>query len=78
MLENPKIEICAFSDGEWLRISALAVEDPRLEAQQHMLDMYPSLKSRYQAGDGNTQIFALEHGTAIFSSFTSEPRIITF
>lgn len=78
MLENPKIEICAFDGEKWLRVSALAVEDPRLEAQQHMLDTHPSLKSRYQAGDGNTQIFALEHGTAVFSSFTEEPKTITF
>ena len=78
MLENPKIEICAFDGENWLRVSALAVEDPRLEAQQHMLDTHPSLKSRYQAGDDNTQIFALEHGTAVFSSFTEEPQTITF
>lgn len=78
MMENPKIEICAFHGGRWLRVAAKAVEDPRLEAQQHMLDEYPSLKDRYQAGDGNTQIFALTEVTATFSSFTEEPRTVTF
>ncbi|NLA75090.1 MAG: NimC/NimA family protein, partial [Deltaproteobacteria bacterium] len=36
--ENPKIEICAFSDGSWLRIEAIAVEDDRLAPKQAMLD----------------------------------------
>ena len=78
MMENPKIEICAFDGQRWLRISATAVEDPRLEAQKHMLDAYPSLQEMYQAGDGNTQIFALEQGVATFSSFTEAPYRITF
>lgn len=76
--QNPKVEICAFDGTQWLRLAAAAVEDPRLEAQEHMLDAYPSLKEMYQAGDGNTQIFALEHGTATFSSFTQPPRTLTF
>ena len=78
MMETPKIEICAFDGQRWLRISATAVEDPRLEAQKHMLDAYPSLQEMYQAGDGNTQIFALEQGIATFSSFTEAPYRITF
>ena len=75
---NPKVEICAFDGQSWLRLSAVAVEDERIEAQQHMLDTYPSLQSMYKAGDGNTQIFALEQATAVFSSFTAEPRTIQF
>ncbi|MDR3307474.1 MAG: pyridoxamine 5'-phosphate oxidase family protein, partial [Coriobacteriales bacterium] len=39
---NPKIEICAFADGAWLRVQAVAVEDDRIEAQEHMLAGYPS------------------------------------
>ena len=54
------------------------MEDPRLEAQKHLLDAYPSLQEMYQAGDGNTQIFALEQGIATFSSFTEAPYRITF
>lgn len=78
LLINPKAEICAFYQGRWLRIAARLVEDPRLEAQEHMLEAYPNLKNRYQAGDGNTQIFALEGATATFSSFTEEPYTVTF
>ncbi len=76
--QNPKVEICAFDGERWLRVAATAVEDPRLEAQEHMLAAYPSLQNMYKAGDGNTQIFASKHGTATFSSFTEAPRTVTF
>ncbi|MDR1444883.1 MAG: pyridoxamine 5'-phosphate oxidase family protein [Treponema sp.] len=75
---NPKIEICAFEGDTWIRIQALAVEDGRREAKQHMLDAYPSLKSKYSAEDSNTQVFYLKNAVAAFSGFTGEPRIITF
>ncbi len=78
ILANPKVELCAFDGERWLRVAATAVEDPRLEAQKHMLDAYPSLQKMYQPGDGNTQIFALKNGTATFSSFTEAPRTIHF
>lgn len=78
MIRNPKIEICAFDGERWLRIAATAVEDSRIEAQEHMLAAYPSLQGMYQAGDGNTQIFALTQVTATFSSFTEAPRMVTF
>jgi uncharacterized pyridoxamine 5'-phosphate oxidase family protein len=75
---NPKIEICAFDGDKWIRVQALAVEDDRREAQQHMLDAYPMLKDRYQAGDGNTQVLYLKDGTATISEFTKEPKTIKF
>ena len=78
MIRNPKIEICAFDGERWLRIAATAVEDSRIEAQEHMLAAYPSLQGMYQAGDGNTQIFALTQVTATFSSFTEAPRTVTY
>ena len=78
MIRNPKIEICAFDGERWLRIAATAVEDSRIEAQEHMLAAYPSLQGMYQAGDGNTQIFALTQVTATFSTFTEAPRTVTF
>ena len=78
MAANPKIELCAFQDGKWLRVSATAVEDPRVEAQKHMLDAYPSLQAMYQPGDGNTQVFYLKDATATFSSFGAPSETILF
>lgn len=74
--QNPKAEICAFKDGEWLRVSGELIEDDRVEARQSMLDAYPSLQKMYQADDGNTEVFYFKDATAIFSSFTHEPVII--
>ena len=73
---NPKIEICAFDGQQWLRVSAIAVEDTRIEAAESMLASHPSLQGRYKAGDGNTEIFKLTHVKATFSSFTSPSRTI--
>ena len=76
--EDPKIEICAFKDGVWLRVAAEAYADERVEAQQHMLDAYPSLQGMYRAGDGNTEVFRLKNGKATFSSFTAAPETVEF
>lgn len=78
IFQNPKVELCGFHGGKWLRVAAKAVEEPRLEAQEHMLDAYPNLRNRYAPGDGNNLIFALTEVTATFSSFTEEPRTVTF
>ena len=75
---NPKIEICAFQDGVWLRVAASAYADDRVEAQQHMLNAYPNLQGMYKAGDGNTEVFYLQDATATFSSFTAAPETIQF
>lgn len=75
---NPKAEICAFRDGEWLRVAGELIEDDRVEARQSMLDAYPSLKSMYAADDGNTEVFYFKSATATFSSFTHEPEVVKF
>jgi uncharacterized pyridoxamine 5'-phosphate oxidase family protein len=75
---NPKIEICAFNGENWIRIQAVAVEDGRREAKEHMLDAYPQLKGRYSADDDNTQVLYLKDAVATISSFTAEPKVIKF
>jgi uncharacterized pyridoxamine 5'-phosphate oxidase family protein len=75
---NPHVELCAVAGGEWIRIEAVLEEDDRIAAKQNMLDLYPSLKSRYSADDGNTQVLYLKNARATISSFTGEPKSITF
>ena len=75
---NPKCEICAFKDGEWLRVSAELVEDDRVEAKKSMLDAYPNLQSMYSADDGNTMVLYFKDATATFSSFAGAPETVTF
>ncbi len=78
LMANPKAEICAFKNGEWLRIAGELIEDDRLEARQSMLDAYPALQKMYAADDGNTQVFYFRNATATISSFTHEPQIVKF
>ena len=78
MAANPKVEICAFHNGQWIRIAGEAVWDDRIEAQKSMLDAYPSLQRMYQAGDGNTAVYWLKNAAATVSSFTAAPETVTF
>ncbi|MCR5024589.1 MAG: pyridoxamine 5'-phosphate oxidase family protein [Lachnospiraceae bacterium] len=75
---NPKVEICAFKNGEWLRVAGTLVEDDRREARQAMLDAYPSLQKMYSVDDGNTEVFYFKDAVATFSSFTKEPETEKF
>lgn len=75
---NPKAEICAFVNGDWLRVACELVEDDRREARVSMLDAYPDLKNMYDPDDGNTEVLYLQKATATFSSFTKASETITF
>ena len=75
---NPKVEICAFKNGEWLRVAGELVEDDRREARQSMLDAYPSLQGMYSADDDNTEVLYFKNATATFSSFSKAPEVVKF
>ncbi len=75
---NPKVEICAFMNGEWLRVACTLVEDDRREARVAMLEAYPSLQNMYSADDGNTEVFYMKDATATFSAFTHAPEVVKF
>ncbi len=76
--QNPKVELCAFDNEKWLRVSGKLVRDDRVEAKEHMLAAYPSLQAMYSATDDNTEVLYFTDATAVFSSFTSEPVTIQF
>ena len=75
---NPKVEICAFKDGTWLRVQAKLIEDSRREAKKDMLDHNPGLRRMYSEDDDNTEVVYFEDATATFSSFTAPPETVTF
>ncbi len=76
--ENPKVEICGFKDGKWIRVSGKLVLDDRIEAKKDMLDKNPDLRNMYDEHDDNTAVLYFESGKAVISSFTEEPKIIEF
>ena len=75
---NPKAEVCAFKDGQWLRVSGELIRDDRREPKAAMLEAYPSLHGMYSADDDNTEVLYFKDATAVFSSFTSAPRTVKF
>ena len=47
--KNPKVELCCFKDGKWLRLAGELVRDDRREAKADMLEHYsrtPRLRSQ--------------------------------
>ena len=75
---NPKAEICAFTEGEWVRITCELIEDDRTEAKKSMLDAYPMLRGMYDENDGNTQVFYMKNATVTFSAFGKAPETVEF
>lgn len=76
--ENPKVEICAFKDGAWLRVAGELVEDDRVEAKKSMLDEYTNLRAMYDENDGNTQVLYFKNAVATFSSFAAPDEVVEF
>jgi len=75
---NPNVELCAFKDGKWIRVSGKLVRDDRIEAKKDMLDKNPSLRGMYNENDDNTEVLYFESGIAVISSFTDAPKTIKF
>ena len=75
---NPKVEICAFNGGKWLRVSGELVNDDSRDVKVAMLEKLPMLKKMYSADDDNTQVLYFKNATATFYSFTEKPEVIKF
>lgn len=75
--ENNKIEICGMcDDGSWIRISAIAKRDCRLEVKKAMLEDPTGPSELYQAEDEIFEVLCLENAVCTKYSFTGEPIII--
>jgi uncharacterized pyridoxamine 5'-phosphate oxidase family protein len=75
---NPKVELSAFHQGNWIRVAGELAEDGRVEAKKSMLDAYPDLRSMYDENDSNTQVFYFKNAVATFSSFGGPAETVVF
>jgi len=75
---NPKVEVCAFLNGKWIRLAGELVNDDSRDVKVAMLEKMPTLKAMYDPDDGNTQVLYFRNATATISSFTEAPEVITF
>ena len=73
---NPKVEICGYKDGKWVRLTGELAEDDRRDIKVAMLEKMPGLKGMYDPDDGNMQMLYFKHATATFSSFTEAPETV--
>ena len=78
IIANPKVEICAFKEGKWLRLNGELLPDDRVEAKKDMLDKNPDLRSMYDEHDPNTIVLYFINGVATIYSFTDAPKVIEF
>ncbi len=77
--KNPKIEISGMTaNGEWLRLTAKAVRDPRVEARKAMLEANPDLRKMYSEDDGVMEVLYLTDATVAICSFTAAPKLSSF
>lgn len=76
--QNPKVEICAFLNGKWLRLSGELVNDDNREVKKALLDKMPYLRNMYSEDDDNTQMLYFKEATATFSSFSEGTKTYHF
>ena len=75
---NPKVEICGFKDGKWIRLTGNLIRDDRVEIKKELLDRNTELRGMYNENDDNTEALYFEKGVATVYSFTEQPKTITF
>ena len=78
LAQNPKAEICAQGDNEWIRVAATMVEDERVEAKKAVLDAHPHLRSMYNENDDNIAVYYFTDATATISSFSGDEKTLNF
>lgn len=71
---NPKVEICAFKDGKWIRITGELVEDDTREVKTLMLEKMPILRHMYNEDDGNMQMLYFKNAKVVLASFDGAPE----
>jgi len=76
IMANPQVELSAFDGETWIRIACTLMEDNRPEAQESMLQAYPTLLGRYAVNDGNTVVYYLRDATATFYTFSGGSRVV--
>lgn len=78
IIDNNNVEICAFNNGKWIRLSGKLIPDDRIDAKKDMLDKYPELRNMYNENDENTIVLYFKDAKAVIYSFTEDPKTIEF
>lgn len=76
--KNPKVEICAFKNGRWLRYKGTVVNCTTKETKEKAFVEMPSLRELYTVDDDIMQVFYLDDAEANFCTMTGESEVIRF
>lgn len=76
--KNNNVELSAFKDGKWIRVTGNLIIDDRYEAKKDMLEKNPDLRRMYDENDDNTIVLYFKNAKAVIYSFTESPRVIEF
>jgi uncharacterized pyridoxamine 5'-phosphate oxidase family protein len=80
MAVNPHIAIVAHERNSvnWIRITATAVNDDRLEAKQAVLADHPGMEAIYPPNGEDTQVLYLKDATATVYAYTTMQKTFQF
>lgn len=74
--DNPKVELCSFSKGKWMRVQAVVVEDKDIKVKQLMLESQPAVKKMYEGKEEILVVFKLKQVQAYLYQFGKEEEKI--
>ena len=79
LCENPKVELVASKQADWLRVYGEAVFETDYTIADKLMEIAPFLKNIYNEETGNKlEVFHLEHATAEFRSLLAVEESYSF
>lgn len=73
--KNPHVQIAVMGkDGTWIQLTGILKYDQRIEPLKAMEEKYPDFADKYNKDtESENAVFFFEEGTAIVSSYRTEP-----
>lgn len=75
--ENPKVELCVFSKGKIIRLTAQAIESDNPEVRKVMLNQEPGIANMYKGKEDTLSMFQLTHVVTVVTQRGKETARIT-
>lgn len=75
MIENPKVELCAFDKGTWIRICGEVIKETSDELKEAMFKAQPGVAKMYQGKEDIFEVFSLQKVVAKKYSIKGEEII---
>lgn len=77
MMNNPKVELCAFNKGTWVRLEGEVVRETTEELKEIMFKEQPGVRKMYEGKEDLFEVFSIKNMVARKTSYSGE-KIINF